>query len=493
MKRIICELCEGTEFVKFDGLFTCNGCGARYTVEEARGLMKDVAAENIGTSQTNEQVVIKYDEQQLENILVLATSAYDSNNLKEAEKYCNKAIEIDAFCCQAWFLKAKAVGWQSHNDMLRIEEAAHFFGKAIENAPQEQKDEFKEKTVQELKNLGNKLLLINTKKFLETPARKEFDNLVKVKDDIVKSLKVLSDNVEGIAFPHEYLAEIATIINDVAVESFQRTRIFWDKYQYQNKQNFDTYLYWLANIECLFYHAINMCDENDETNIVRYENLIVVLNEPMSACAYKQVYVTWKNEYEWVIEARLSQKAKDERRNQIKKCESAIRKINDNISKKEAEEKKKRAEDYWSEHREIKAELESQKNQLEDQKVMIQNEISELDMQILKLREEEKKKIQSKIEEENIYKRIKELESQRSNLGVFAIREKTNISNEIDALIKDIDVLRERAQKEQRSKTDMIQRKTKDIKNKKNRLQDEVLKLTIRIVELDKQLSDVPE
>lgn len=42
MKQIVCELCEGTEFVKQDDMFVCQGCGTKYTIEQARSIMRDV-------------------------------------------------------------------------------------------------------------------------------------------------------------------------------------------------------------------------------------------------------------------------------------------------------------------------------------------------------------------------------------------------------------------------------------------------------------------
>lgn len=41
-----CELCGGTEFVKSDGMFVCQGCGTKYSPEEAQQLMKEEAPES---------------------------------------------------------------------------------------------------------------------------------------------------------------------------------------------------------------------------------------------------------------------------------------------------------------------------------------------------------------------------------------------------------------------------------------------------------------
>ena len=39
MKAIKCELCGSNEFLKQDGFFTCQSCGTKYTLEEAKKMM----------------------------------------------------------------------------------------------------------------------------------------------------------------------------------------------------------------------------------------------------------------------------------------------------------------------------------------------------------------------------------------------------------------------------------------------------------------------
>lgn len=36
MKQLICELCGSSDLVKSDGMFVCQECGTKYTVEEAK-------------------------------------------------------------------------------------------------------------------------------------------------------------------------------------------------------------------------------------------------------------------------------------------------------------------------------------------------------------------------------------------------------------------------------------------------------------------------
>ena len=45
MKRIVCEMCDGWDFIKQDGLLVCQGCGCKYPVAEAKKLMVDIPDE----------------------------------------------------------------------------------------------------------------------------------------------------------------------------------------------------------------------------------------------------------------------------------------------------------------------------------------------------------------------------------------------------------------------------------------------------------------
>lgn len=43
MKKMICEVCNGSDFLKEDGVFVCQTCGMKYNLDEAKKLVKDVS------------------------------------------------------------------------------------------------------------------------------------------------------------------------------------------------------------------------------------------------------------------------------------------------------------------------------------------------------------------------------------------------------------------------------------------------------------------
>ena len=100
MKQLICEMCGSNNLLKQDGMFVCQDCGTKYSVEEAKKLMVE------GTVQIDHTNMI-------ENYLHMANNAYNSSNQAEAENYANKVIEIDPSNYLGWLIKGKAAGWQT--------------------------------------------------------------------------------------------------------------------------------------------------------------------------------------------------------------------------------------------------------------------------------------------------------------------------------------------------------------------------------------------
>ncbi len=39
MKMLVCEMCNSSDLIKQDGLFVCQCCQTKYSVEEARKMM----------------------------------------------------------------------------------------------------------------------------------------------------------------------------------------------------------------------------------------------------------------------------------------------------------------------------------------------------------------------------------------------------------------------------------------------------------------------
>ena len=80
MKRLTCEMCGSTDLIKKDGVFECQSCGCKYSVEEAKKMMVEGTVEVQGT--------VKLDSsEELKNLYELARRAKKDRNWDNAAKY----------------------------------------------------------------------------------------------------------------------------------------------------------------------------------------------------------------------------------------------------------------------------------------------------------------------------------------------------------------------------------------------------------------------
>ena len=86
MKALTCEMCGSTNLIKEDGVFVCQSCGTKYSVEEAKKMMVEGTVSVKGTVTVDNTGSIG-------NYLVMASNASQAGNYAEAESYCNKIIK----------------------------------------------------------------------------------------------------------------------------------------------------------------------------------------------------------------------------------------------------------------------------------------------------------------------------------------------------------------------------------------------------------------
>lgn len=107
MKAMVCEMCGSHDLVKQDGIYVCQSCGTKYSVEEAKKL--------IGT--------VKVDKtEETEKLLVLARRAREENNSENAEKYYGMILQEDPNNWEASFFQVFYQSMQSN--LLNISNAA---------------------------------------------------------------------------------------------------------------------------------------------------------------------------------------------------------------------------------------------------------------------------------------------------------------------------------------------------------------------------------
>lgn len=106
MKRFMCELCGSTDVIKDKGVFVCQGCGCKYSLEEARKMMTE--------DDVNIQRTVRVDHSmEAEKILKNAYDTFCDGNYSEAFSLYSKVLDINPDNPHAIIYRALSSGWQS--------------------------------------------------------------------------------------------------------------------------------------------------------------------------------------------------------------------------------------------------------------------------------------------------------------------------------------------------------------------------------------------
>lgn len=96
MKQLTCEMCGGIDLVKNEGLFVCQNCGTKYSVEEAKKLLIEGSVEIHGTVSIESK-------KELNNLCELAERSLKSNDFENAEKYYQQILLLNPSDWKATF------------------------------------------------------------------------------------------------------------------------------------------------------------------------------------------------------------------------------------------------------------------------------------------------------------------------------------------------------------------------------------------------------
>ena len=88
MKALTCEMCGSTEIVRKDGLYVCQACGTKYSVEDAKKMMME------GTVKIDGPVKIDESES-LSNLRTLAQRASEAKDWDRAYQYYEKILLLE--------------------------------------------------------------------------------------------------------------------------------------------------------------------------------------------------------------------------------------------------------------------------------------------------------------------------------------------------------------------------------------------------------------
>lgn len=154
MKQLTCEMCGGTDLIKQDGVFVCQNCGMKYSVEEAKRMMIEGTVDVQGTVKVdNSAFVQKY--------LANARRAYEKEDWEEVEKYYNMVEQNDPHNMEAVFFSSfgKAMLSLTDDEYFKREQKFGVLNKSISviNDYFEESSEEKEEVLRKISDAIEKM------------------------------------------------------------------------------------------------------------------------------------------------------------------------------------------------------------------------------------------------------------------------------------------------------------------------------------------------
>ena len=436
-----CEMCGSTDLIKQDGVFVCQTCGCKYSVEEAKKMMVEGTVEITGTVKVDNTAAI-------DNYLDMARNAIDAGNNKEADDYCNKIIEMDVTNWEAWLIKGKAVGWQSTLGNNRVSETINAFSKALDNCPKDEKEVLAEECKLQLGLLHTAMLSTRMNCFQNHPSEHDVEGLKSdVNSIVITTLNFLAKaNITVDAIGN---VKYARIVNNGICNAWNK--VYSDYKGDEGHPSDYEFKRFLEEGNCLtdaLKLALVLCGkengnkEVDDLKIQIYDNLIHMQTELMNSQSYDVSYDGGYKHYNRGLY--LTEDAKNLRQNEINEWKSGIANIRmaerEIAQKQEAarqKAKQDRLEEYWNSHPEEKAKLKA----LEDQREFLQIKLNEMHQNINRLKNEKLKSLPSMDRREQKHREAEELKVQISKMGFFQGKEKKRLQEQLSLISSEMEAL----------------------------------------------------
>lgn len=383
-------MCGSTDLVKQDGVFVCQSCGCKYSIEEAKKMMIEGTVEVTGTVKVDNSATIA-------NYIELAESALKGANGQSVLEYTNKALEVDPQNSRAWILQMQAFEKIAQLQNPRTSEVITAGKNAVQFAKAEEKESIEKQVYSYYLKYARTLLMVATN---------ELNDNQRVRD-VYKRLSSAS------------LSNALTAANDCMKADSNNITV------YENIANEGVNL-----VLSIPNDALERCSdlwEDVETCAEQYQRETNALDERF------RIYTNGLTDSAKATRTLI----KDQMTIKVKKAKEAV-------SVKQANERKARIEKYWGEHK-------SEWNMLTAKKESLQSNLDGLTDTL------EKIPIRHGVDE--LMGEIAKKKLAKKNTGIFNLKEKKKLQEQIDAL----ESVLQKKQEECREESESISKKVDEV------------------------------
>lgn len=402
MKQLTCEMCGSIDLIKQEGVFVCQICGTKYSVEEAKKMMLE---ESVNVTRT-----VKVDNsERIKNVIVNAKRAFADGKYQQAQVLFSQVLGEEPNNVQAILYEGLAIGWQGNAVRYTMDKAGNAANRAVEIVYEakvciQEYEVFVLEAATGILSLG--LALVNL-------CYNSIDEIVKryskQTEELIRHSKNLSFGMS------------ALYIDDI-----KRQHERDEKYCMEQKEKFEkisdnTILIVLSVYEKI---ASQLKENSDVIGVNTYEALIDSI-------------VTVKDKAFYMVTV-----------NKVDKLIAALKKYENEKEKKFQAEKRKRIDKYWIKHKDKKIALITEQESLTTEILALDTQINEYYKKINEFNRQKSEKIDA----ERIYDAqcgvIEELEKQKEKLGFFKGKEKKKIQERIEKEKEKLSLMKEQAEKE---------------------------------------------
>ena len=529
MKQLTCEMCGSTNLMKQDGVFVCQSCGMKYSAEEAKKMM----VEGGGAVEVKNAT-------QLENLLNLANSSFESENYAQAEEFCNQVIAMDGKNYEAWNLKGKAINYQINSKNQRILEVYNCIMTSYRVLPDEEKANKKYEIISSLKTCFEGEVDFWLKQFeagrptnaaLTRAKNAYIDAYNKMKaafeelglEESKESYLTNFDNffigkcnaicnsawksTVGYNYYRDYFGEVMNGVIDpfLRIELEKRWVIANTDLYRPSKHIWETFIEEADNLINLLQFAEKQFNDDTNPKVMEaiYSNIAYFEAHIIPSGSWKitQGYTSNWDQYKtvgWHEEYCLSDSAKNGRitiRKKYEEKEHSVPQIVEARQKaKEEKERKEKIAKYWEAHAKEKAKLDKEQADLKTKMDDLNAKIVAIDKKnaakIDELNKERDKRLPCEIEVDKQRDLIRELEAQRGKCGIFKGKEKKAIQVRLDTEENPkLEALQKKANAEKKAHQDKCNAEINVVKGEGKEFRDEVANLKKRSDEITKELT----
>lgn len=271
MAALVCDICGGKLKVTNGKYAVCESCGMEHSIERVRQKYKE------------SQSVVHVDNAHLiDNYLVMAQDAYDAGNKKEAERYCNKIIEIDPENVDALMLKGKTVGWQSSIGEFRFKEASICFANAINSIASDSEKEYLVKQIEdEFRGLATALINLRCDRFSKWPDDDETEGFCDDLEELSNAVETFTVDTGEFINKNNVFRNVSSIVK-MTIGTVATTKILLEYKVNGSRQAYLTFSNRTDNCIRILEKAADLCDDDDESDEKLYDIIISMLRSVIS-------------------------------------------------------------------------------------------------------------------------------------------------------------------------------------------------------------------